>query len=118
MVAIIGQPAGEPVEGYANTFIYVKQTRVTLGCYTEELSGNVSYSWNTNCSTCFPKNRYTKVVTSNGVTLCDTGTFTCTVSDGDFHYTSRPFTLYVSCKLQYLHIRIIYMYIYIYHESC
>ena len=93
----------EPLWEYYNMLAYATGSTVILRCNTANLPGsyspnNYAYSWMTNCNNCFPYGRMTENVSVEALTLCDSGTFTCSARIGDQIYTSNSFALYVQCK--------------------
>ena len=98
---IISIPAGTPVSGSPNTFVYPILSNVTLTCDTDPSSTpSTMFTWNaTGCTTCFPLSEVTQNTNTSTLTLDDAGTFTCTADDGGDVATSDSFTLRVSCKL-------------------
>ena len=112
LVTIMSNPAGTPVNGYANTFDYPILSSVTLTCMVVTSSNGSSftvtnYQWNTTgCythpahnsgnPTCFPTGQTSQSVTGNDLTAEDAGTITCAVTIGGVNYTSGPLTLRIS----------------------
>ena len=98
---IISSPAGTPVSGSPNTFVYPILSSVTLTCDTvPPAASSTMFTWNAaGCTTCFPLNEVTQNANTSTLTPDDAGTFTCTADDGADVATSDSFTLRVSCKL-------------------
>jgi len=117
-VTIVSTPAGNPVSGYTNTFDYPILSNVTLTCMVDPSPpANATYQWNTagcftnyrhNTTKCFPVGSTAKNVTGINLLAKDAGTITCTVTTGGDDYTSRPLTLRISGKYNY----VLYIYIY------
>ena len=111
----MSSPAGTPVNGFTNTYEYAVLSHVSLTCMVgppPDPDVSVSYSWNTigcyshigyndNSPRCFTHNSTKQTVTGNDLTAEDAGTIACTVTIYGDGYTSRPFTLHISGRLEY-----------------
>ena len=108
-------PASTPVNGFTNTYEYAILSSVSLTCMMgppPDPDVSVSYSWNTtgcyshigyndNSPRCFTHNSTMQTVTGYDLTAEDAGTIACTVTIYGDGYTSSPFTLHISGRLEY-----------------
>ena len=108
-VMIIASPPGTPYR--TNEFLYPILSSVTLTCTTDPPAPSASYRWNANCrrssTECFPYNQMTQSVSTDSLRYYDEGNFTCTANAGGGDYTSEPFIIYLTSKLQQIFINII-----------
>ena len=107
-VIIVSNPTGTPVDGQRNTVSYPILSSVSLTCMlVNGVTETATYQWDTTgCytntahnngnPTCFPNGQTTQTVTGNDLTAEDAGTIHCTITIGDVHYTSSPFTILIS----------------------
>ena len=110
-VTIVRNPAGTPVDGSTNTFVYPIFSSITLTCMVTSSDGStpntISYQWNTTgCYTnsgrnprCFPYGQRTQIVVDNDLTAEDAGTFNCIADIAGAHHTSMSLTLRISGEM-------------------